>query len=178
MFVMSDCPSVRPRGTTRLPLDGFLYNLIFTDISKIGRENSSFNILRQEWWVPYIKTYVHLWYLAEFFLKWDFFRQKFVKKTKTRILCSLTFLFQKAVPFFWDNVGKYGTHGDATDDNIIRRMHFTCWTTKATHTQNMPYLVLFHGKNGYKNTLQCDKMRAQPLMNWSQKPCSARQQKC
>ena len=22
-FVMSDCPSLRPRGTTRLPLDGF-----------------------------------------------------------------------------------------------------------------------------------------------------------
>ena len=28
--------------------------------------------------------------------------------------------------------------GQATDDNIIRRMHFACWITEATHarTQN------------------------------------------
>jgi hypothetical protein len=26
----------------------------------------------------------------------------------------------------------YGTAGQATDDNIIRRMRFACWITKAT----------------------------------------------
>jgi hypothetical protein len=41
-FGMSVCPSVRPHGTTRLPLDGFSLNLIFECFSKIYREKSSF----------------------------------------------------------------------------------------------------------------------------------------
>ena len=32
----------------------------------------------------------------------------------------------------WDNVAKYGTAGQTTDDNIIQRMRFACWITKAT----------------------------------------------
>jgi len=32
------CPSFRPQGTTRLPLDGFSLNLIFECFSKICRE--------------------------------------------------------------------------------------------------------------------------------------------
>jgi hypothetical protein len=32
-----------------------------------------------------------------------------------------------------DNVEKYGTVGQATDDNTVRRMRFACWITKATH---------------------------------------------
>ena len=41
--------SVRPHGTTRLPLDGFSWNLIFEDFfSKICRENSSFVKIGQE----------------------------------------------------------------------------------------------------------------------------------
>ena len=32
-------PSVRPHGTTRLPMDGFSWNLIFEDFSKIYWEN-------------------------------------------------------------------------------------------------------------------------------------------
>jgi hypothetical protein len=31
---------------------------------------------------------------------------------------------------------KYGTARQATDDNIIRRMRFACWITKATDTQS------------------------------------------
>jgi hypothetical protein len=37
-FVMSVCP----HGTTRVPLDGFSWSLIFESYSKICRENSSF----------------------------------------------------------------------------------------------------------------------------------------
>ena len=34
---------------------------------------------------------------------------------------------------------KYGTAGEATDDNIIRRMRFEYWITKAadTHSENV-----------------------------------------
>jgi hypothetical protein len=38
-------------------------------------------------------------------------------------------------------VEKYGRAGQATDDNIIRRMRFTCWITKATDTQS-EYVIL------------------------------------
>jgi hypothetical protein len=37
VFVMS----VRPNGTARLPLDGFSWNFVFQDFSKIRRENLS-----------------------------------------------------------------------------------------------------------------------------------------
>ena len=43
-FVMS----VRRHGTTRLPLDGFSWNVTFERFSKICRENSSFMKIRQE----------------------------------------------------------------------------------------------------------------------------------
>jgi len=33
-FVMSVCPIVRPHGTARLQLDGFLWNLLFVYIFK------------------------------------------------------------------------------------------------------------------------------------------------
>jgi len=49
----------------------------------------------------------------------------------------------------WDNVEKYGTAGQATDDNIIRCLRNGCWisTEKNTHSEYVTYLFL-HGKNG------------------------------
>jgi hypothetical protein len=38
-------------------------------------------------------------------------------------------------------VEKYGTAGQATDDNIIRRMRTACWVTKATYTHS-EYAIL------------------------------------
>jgi hypothetical protein len=66
------------------------------------------------------------------------FRTKFVEKIKTHILYSIVFFFRKSCRL-WDNVEKYGTARQATDDNIIRRMRFACWITKATdtHTANV-----------------------------------------
>jgi hypothetical protein len=40
-----------------------------------------------------------------------------------------------------DNVAKYCTARQATDDNIIRRMRFACWITKATDTHS-EYVIL------------------------------------
>jgi hypothetical protein len=34
----------------------------------------------------------------------------------------------------WDNVEKYFTVGQATDNNIIQCMHFACWIIKDTDT--------------------------------------------
>ena len=62
------------------------------------------------------------------------FQTKVVEKIKTHILCSITF-FRKSCRL-WDNVEKYGTARQATDDNIIRRMRFAYWITKATDTHS------------------------------------------
>ena len=58
-----------PKGTTRLPLDGSSWHMMFEGFWKICWENSSFFNVCQEERVVYMKTYVLWWhYLAEFFL--------------------------------------------------------------------------------------------------------------
>jgi hypothetical protein len=56
-------------------------------------------------------------------------RTKVVKKIKN-ILSSTTF-FQKSCRL--QNVEKYGTARQTTDDNIIRHMRFACCITKVTN---------------------------------------------
>jgi hypothetical protein len=55
----------------------------------------------------------------------------------------------------WDNAENCCLAGQATDDNL--RIRIVCWIPKTTqtHTQNMQYLFLLHGKNGYMNAPQC-----------------------
>jgi len=48
-----------------------------------------------------------------------------VNKTSKHIVCSITFFVR-----LWDNVEKYCRTGQATDENIIRRMRIACWLTK------------------------------------------------
>jgi hypothetical protein len=43
----------------------------------------------------------------------------------------------------WDNVEKYGRTRQATDDNIIRRMRFACWITKARIQKHAHNIILF-----------------------------------
>ena len=37
---------------------------------------------------------------------------------------------------------KYGRDGQATDDNIIRRMHTACWIPKVTNTRSEYVLLI------------------------------------
>jgi len=39
-----------------------------------------------------------------------------------------------------DNVEEYGMARQATDDNIVKSMHFACLITKASHT-NSEYVI-------------------------------------
>jgi hypothetical protein len=88
-----------------------------------------------------MKTYVYLWqYLAEFFLEWEVFLTKFVEKIKTHSLFSVTFSWNRCR--LWDNVEKYGTARQATDDSILRRMHTACWITKTTDTHSEYVIVI------------------------------------
>jgi hypothetical protein len=85
-----------------------------------------------------MKTYVNLsQYLAEVFLNWEIFQTKLVEEIKINILCSVTFFLKLC--HFLDNVAKYCTATQATDDNIIRSRItlFACRITEArlwTHT--------------------------------------------
>ena len=64
-----------------------------------------------------MKTDIHFWsYLAQFFLEWEMFQTKVVVKIKTHVLCSATF-FRKSCRL-WENVQKYWSAGQATDDNM------------------------------------------------------------
>jgi hypothetical protein len=53
---------------------------------------------------------------------------------------SPVFFFQKSSRL-WDNVEKYRTAGQATDDNMVRRMRFAWWVTKVTNTHSQ-YVIL------------------------------------
>jgi hypothetical protein len=90
-----------------------------------------------------MQTYVQFWkYLTELFLEWEVFQTKFVDKISTHILGSNT---QNPPPWklcrLWSNVEKYGGARHATDDNIIKLMHFACWTTKTTNSHS-EYVIL------------------------------------
>ena len=100
-------------------------------------------------------TYVPLWWhLAESFLEREMLQA--VEKIKTHTLCSVTFFSLKSCRL-WDNVEKYGRARQATDDNIIRRMWFACWITKAidTHSEYVIVISFFHANIGLANAPQC-----------------------
>jgi hypothetical protein len=126
--------SIHPHGTIRLLLDLFSLNFVFAYCSKLCRENSSFIKIWQEWRVLYTTTCV----IYENISLNSFYNEKF-----SRPICrenqNINFIFNN---FFrkscrlWDNVEKYDRAGQATDYNIIRRMRFACWITKATDTDS------------------------------------------
>jgi hypothetical protein len=91
-FVMSVCPSVRPYGTTRLPLDGLLWYLICEDFPKICPDNSRYTKIGYFTWRP-IYIFDHISFSSS--LNEKRFKH-FVEKIKTHILYPITFL--KIVP--------------------------------------------------------------------------------
>jgi hypothetical protein len=62
------------------------------------------------------------------------FRTQVVEKIKRYILCSVA-IFRNSCRLK-HNVEKYGTAGQTTDENIIRRMRFAFGLTKATHAHS------------------------------------------
>jgi len=56
------------------------------------------------------------------------------------ILCPYFFLLRKSYRL-WDNVKKFGTAGQATDEYVTRRMRVACWIPKATDAHS-EYAIL------------------------------------
>ena len=129
-------PSVCPHATTRHPLDGFSRNLTFGDFSKIFRGNSSLIKIWQEEQVLYMKTFLNIWqHLAEFFWKWEMFQMSVVNKIKTYFMFNNFFFLRKSCRL-WDNVEKYSTAREATDDSVVRRMRCACWINNVSETHS------------------------------------------
>jgi hypothetical protein len=98
------CLSVCPQGTTRLPLDRFSWNLIFTYFPKICRESSVFIKIGQKWMVLYVKINIHLRsYLTQFSMKWKMLQIKVVKKLETHFMFNNVFIISCRL---WDKVVK------------------------------------------------------------------------
>jgi hypothetical protein len=86
-------------------------------------------------------------------LEWKMFQTKVLKKIKTHILCSITFFLKSCR--LWDNMERYGTARQATDDNITRLMRFACWVTKDTdtHAEYLIIIIAFHTATMVTRTL-------------------------
>jgi len=95
-------------------------------------------------------------YLAQFFLEWEILQTKVAENIKMHILCSMFLFFRKSCRL-WGNVEKYSTAGQATYENTngARAPLHTGRQRLHTHTQNMQYLLRFHGNSGYTNAPRC-----------------------
>jgi len=133
-FVMCVCPSVHrsawpnsaPTGRTFMKFDtrALVQNLSRKfKIHFESDENRGHFTLRPK----------HIYHntLLNYFYNEKCARQNLQRKSK-HILCSINFFFlNRAVS---DNVEKYCRDGQATDENIIRRMRITPWILRATNT--------------------------------------------
>jgi hypothetical protein len=123
-IVMSVRPSVCLHGTTRLPLEGFWWNLIFV-FSKIYRENSSLIKIRQEERVLYLKT-LHIYgnISQNSSRMWNISNTSSRENQNTHFMVS-DFFFPKIAS--WDTVKKYGRVRQAEPDNTtVRRKDALC----------------------------------------------------
>jgi hypothetical protein len=79
---------------------------------------------------------------------------KICTEPKTKFVFG-NFFFRKSCRL-WNNVEEYGRVRHAAYENTILCMR-TAWRIPwpQTHTQNMYYLLLFHGNNSYANAPQC-----------------------
>jgi len=129
-------PSASPYGTTWLPLDWFSLNLVSENFSKIWWDSSGFIKPWQEYPVLYMQTNIHFGTnLVLFFLNKKCSGQ--ICREKTHILSSVTFFFR-----FWENVAKYCSAGQATDENMAHA-HCVLYTWCYRHTRRICYARCF-----------------------------------
>ena len=110
------CLSIRPRRTNRFPLEGFLWNFIFENFSKLCWENSSFvkNLTRKSKPGNLHEDY----YTYMIISRWILFRMKSVSEESCRENQNTHFFFFFRKSYILrHNVKKYYTARQDTDDN-------------------------------------------------------------
>jgi len=136
--------SISPRATTRLPLDGFLWNLIFEYFRKSVEKISSFVKIWLEWPVLCKKISVHFFNHIRLVI----FRMRNILDTSCKEKQNTHFMY-----FFSENCDVYEVMWkDIVEPDrpemTISRMRIPCWIPKAanTHCRNRQYLLLFNCK--------------------------------
>ena len=136
--------------------------------SNICRENSSFIKIWQEWWILYVNTCLHLWYLVEFFSEIENFQTKVAEKIKIQNLRSTPFFFTENLDVY-ETIRKNMVNPDRSTwqyNTAQKKLRFTCRITEAeiqTHTQNIQHLMLFQGNSNYTEVPQCSLTRPLPV---------------
>ena len=128
-------PSFCPHGTTRHPLDGFSWNLIFKCFffEKLSRK-FKFHQNRTRISGTLHQTTRHFSsYLALFFWLWEMFQTNVVEEIKTHILCSRNYFFSNRAIYeiMWKNTVERGR-----PQMTIWRMRIACRISKATNTHS------------------------------------------
>ena len=81
------------------------------------------------------------------------------------ILCSITVFFRISCRL-WD-VEKYGTAGQAADNNIIQRKRFACWITKATNTISQYLLLISYARQQlFRERVSMLRHSTLPVFSW------------
>jgi hypothetical protein len=162
-FVMSVRPSVCLHGATRLPMDGFSWNLIFQyffekSVEKIQVSLKSDKNKR----VLYKEANIYCpSHLAHFFSDLEMFQTKVVEKIKTHILCSITFSNKPCR--LWDM--RKSTVQRGRPYKTIWCTRTACCIPKATNTYSQYiHSLLFHCNNGCKNAPQSYVIRTMPVL--------------
>jgi len=139
-FVTSVCvsvrPSVRPHGTTRLPLEG---------VSLIANKNNG----HFTWRHKHIYDNISLYSSRN--------EKIFLKICKGNQNNNYVFkFFSRKSYLLCGDMEKCGRTGQATYDAIIWSIRFACWVIQTTDTQSeYAIYVGFKGNNGYSNALHC-----------------------
>jgi hypothetical protein len=95
------------------------------------RKKSNFVKIWREWFILHEDRFTFMTASRLILLRmWNVPDKICSKNQNTHSMLSKFFLFRKSCSL-WDNVEKYCTPGQATDDNIIWRMRFSFWLTKA-----------------------------------------------
>ena len=126
-------------------------NLVPTGIRSRTVHPLAQSLYRLSYPALYMKSYVHVWYLA-WFLDWQILQS--CRENKKHFMFNSP--SPQSIAILWGNVQKHDRAKEQTEDSIIRRMRFACLKTKATdtHSENV-MLLFFHGNSGYVKAAQC-----------------------
>jgi hypothetical protein len=161
-LLVSSCLCAYPSGKSRLPLD-VCFMKFYTYFWKICLENSRvIEKSDKNIWEFHMKTCVHLWYLAEFFVEWEVFQSCREQNTD--------FMFSNFPPhenrtvyeIMWKNMVEPDRPQMTA---IIWRMCFACWISKATRTPSeYVILIAFARHQGLRERTLMLRVRTWPVL--------------
>jgi hypothetical protein len=122
--------SVRPHGTTRLPWDGFEWNLIYKLFSKICRKKLKCRKNLTRITGPLHEDILTFMTIS----RWILLTMRNVLDRSCKESQITHFMFSNVSQLscgLWDNVERYSRAREAANDNKIWRMRGACWISKA-----------------------------------------------